>query len=448
MISSSSNERLKQLLQKLDHHAGVLNTISYVGAVSRITGMKIEAAGLSVPVGTLCRIYVSDDVFVNAEVIGFANNTTFLMATENLDGIKQGSRVIPSIRMRNARVGISLLGRVMDADGNPIDGRGEIVADEVYPLISKPINPLVRKNIHETLDVGIRAINALITIGKGQRMGIFAGSGIGKSVLLGMMTHFTSAHVVVVGLVGERGREVKEFIEQNLGEEGLARSVVVAAPADTSPLMRANCALLATTIAEYYRDQGLDVLLIVDSLTRYAQAQREISLSIGELPATKGFTPSVFAKLSQLVERSGNGANEHGSITAFYTVLMEGDDHTDPVADHARSVLDGHIYLSRQLADAGHYPAIDIEKSISRVMTSIVSDGQLSYANKFKRLYSAYVRNKDVINVGMYQQGSDPVLDEAIKYSGAMYHFLQQGINEPSAMTISINQLVNIFSDG
>lgn len=447
MINTQYDDYITHCLQMIDHHIDSFPTITLIGSITRITGMKIEASGLSVPVGTLCKIIVSDKIAMNAEVIGFSDNTTYLMATENIDGIKQGSKVIPLSHKRNARVGMSLLSRILDANGDPIDGRGEVIADQLYPLVAKPVNPLIRKKIVDPLDVGIRAINALLTVGKGQRLGIFAGSGVGKSILLGMMTHFTSAHVVVVGLVGERGREVKEFIEQNLGEDGLSRSVVVAAPSDTSPLMRTNCAMLATSIAEYYRDQGLDVLLIIDSLTRYAQAHREISLSIGELPATKGFTPSVFAKLSQLVERCGNGGLNQGSITALFTVLMEGDDHADPVADHARSVLDGHIFLSRQLADAGHYPAIDIEKSISRVMTSIVSENQLTLTNKFKRLYSTYLRNSDVVNVGMYQHGSDKTLDDAIKYKTAMFNFLQQGINEPANMTDSLTQLSTIFTD-
>ncbi|MEO8964207.1 MAG: FliI/YscN family ATPase, partial [Gammaproteobacteria bacterium] len=280
---------------------------------------------------------------------------------------------------------------------------------------------------------------------KGQRIGIFAASGIGKSVLLGMMTHYSKADVVVVGLVGERGREVKEFIEDILGESGLAKAVVVASPADTSPLSRVNSAVLATTIAEYYRDKGKHVLLILDSLTRFAQSQREISLSVGELPATKGFTPSVFAKLSQLVERSGNGIGSQGSITAFYTVLVEGDEQTDPVAEHIKSVLDGHIYLSKQLAGAGHYPAIDLEKSISRVMPAIVDEVQLACSMKFKNLYSAYVQNRELLNVGMYQQGADKTLDEAIRYKDQFEIFLTQKIDESCDMNESVAGLQALF---
>lgn len=420
-------------------------SVTISGTITRITGTKIEASGLSECLGTACLIKVSDTHAIHAEVIGFANDITYLMALEDINGIKQGTPVIPISKAQTAHVGMSLLGRVIDAAGHPIDNNGPIVCDETYSLIPKSINPLHRRRIAEPLDVGIRAINALITVGKGQRIGIFAGSGVGKSVLLGMMTRFTKADVVVVGLIGERGREVKEFIEESLGAEGLAKSVVIASPADTSPLMRLNGGALATTIAEYYRDKGLDVLLIVDSLTRYAQAQREISLSIGELPATKGFTPSVFAKLSQLVERSGNGINDQGSITAFYTVLVENDDMNDPIGDHARSILDGHIVLSRQLAEIGHYPAIDIEKSISRVMPSVVDDSQLKMALRFKKLYSSYQRNRELVNVGMYQHGADKILDEAIRYKDVMEAYLKQDTVQPAEFEESLHILNEMF---
>jgi flagellum-specific ATP synthase len=423
-----------------DNHSYIIS-----GSITRISGMKLEATGISVPLGTNCKILVSDDVTVNAEVIGFSGETTYLMATESVHGIKQKTPVVPQLNPQLAAVGMNLLGRVIDANGKPFDQLGPLVAEEYYSLIPQSLNPMERKRITEPLDVGIRVINSLLTVGKGQRLGIFAGSGVGKSVLLGMMTRFTKADVVVVGLIGERSREVKEFIEESLGAEGLAKSVVVAAPADTSPLMRINGAILATTIAEYYRDKGLDVLLIVDSLTRYAQAQREVSLSIGEMPATKGFTPSVFAKLAQIVERSGNGIPGQGSITAFYTVLIEGDENNDPIADHVRSLLDGHIFLSRHLADAGHYPAVDIEKSISRIMQAVVSDQQQKLAHYFKKIYSAYTQNRDLINVGMYQFGSDPVIDESIKYRERMDTFLVQGINESADMNESIQTLNAVF---
>ena len=443
-----NKEKLKKTLQRIEENIEDASTITMAGTIMKITGMKLEASGLAAPIGTICKIKISPHRYINAEVVGFSDDITYLMAIGDMQGIKQGTRVYPSNKVQEARVGMALLGRIIDAAGNPIDGKGPIDAEGYYSLFAEAVNPLQRQRISQPLDVGIRCINALLTVGKGQRLGIFAGSGIGKSVLLGMMTRFTQAEVVVVGLIGERSREVKEFIEESLGAEGLAKSVVVAAPADTSPLMRVNGAAMASSIAEYYRDKGMDVLLIVDSLTRYAQAQREISLSVGELPATKGFTPSVFAKLAQLVERSGNGPEGKGSITAFYTVLVEGDDHTEPVADHSRSLLDGHIFLSRHLADAGHYPAIDIERSISRVMTAVIDAEHQSLANTFKKLYSSYVKNKDLVNIGMYQHGADKTLDEAIKRFGEMEKFLRQGTNECADMQTSLAQLKAVLGVG
>ncbi len=302
-----------------------------------------------------------------------------------------------------------------------------------------------RAPIEQSLDVGVRAINALLTVGRGQRMGLFAGSGVGKSVLLGMMARYTSAEIIVVGLIGERGREVKEFIEQILGEEGLQRSVVVAAPADVSPLMRLQGAAYATSIAEYFRDQGRHVLLIMDSLTRYAMAQREIALAIGEPPVTRGYPPSVFARLPQLVERAGNGADGGGSITAFYTVLAEGDDQQDPIADAARAILDGHIVLSRTLADAGHYPAIDIEQSISRAMVNLISPEHFEQIRHFKQLFTRYQRSRDLISVGAYAAGSDLLLDQAIKLYPAFEHFLQQPLSERAEYSSSVDDLFGLF---
>ena len=307
--------------------------------------------------------------------------------------------------------------------------------------MSRPLNPLQRAPIAESLDVGIRAINALLTVGRGQRLGLFAGSGVGKSVLLGMMARYTSADVIVVGLIGERGREVKEFIEQNLGGDGLRRSVVVAAPADVSPLMRLQGAAYATTVAEHFRDQGKQVLLIMDSLTRYAMAQREIALAIGEPPVTRGYPPSVFARLPQLVERAGNGPDGGGSITAFYTVLAEGDDQQDPIADAARAILDGHIVLSRHLADAGHYPAIDIEQSISRAMTNLIAPQHLELVRTFKQLYSRHQRARDLLAVGAYVKGSDPLLDQAIALYPQLEGFLQQRIDERADDNSSLSAL-------
>lgn len=446
MADFLNKESIKNHLLRIEQAVEDNPSAIVAGTITRVSGVRLEATGLSVPMGTICKIIISETNTVNAEVIGFSENIVYLMAIQDTYGIKQGTPVIPLAKAHSVKVGMALLGRVLDAVGNPIDNGGSVEAEEYYSVISKPINPLARRRISEPLDVGIRVINALMTVGKGQRLGIFAGSGVGKSVLLGMMTRFTKADIVVVGLIGERGREVKEFIEENLGEKGLAKSVIIASPSDTSPLMRVHGAAHATAVAEYYRDKGFDVLLIIDSLTRYAHALREIALSAGELPATKGFTPSVFAKLAKLVERSGNGNNVQGSITAFYTVLVEGDDHNDPIADHARSTLDGHIFLSRHLADAGHYPAVDIEKSISRVMNSVVSEEQLANANKFKSIYSSYIKNKDIINVGMYQHGADKNIDEGIKHKEHIKQFLIQGMNESSDMEESVNKLFTVFS--
>ncbi len=446
MTDVLTKEKLTAYLAHLQQEVMLNPASQHIGIVKRIVGMKVEVTGLSLSLGTLCNIALGDDVWCKAEVIGFSGGRTYLMALQDTNGVKPGAEVKPLTHGMRAPVGGAMLGRILDAYGEPIDGKGPLMAEGYCSSVHKIINPLHRKRITEPLDVGIRTINALLTVGKGQRLGIFAGSGIGKSVLLGMMTRNTAADIVIVGLIGERGREVKEFIEESLGEAGLRKSVVVAAPADTSPLLRVHGAALAATLAEYYRDQGLDVLLIVDSLTRYAHAQREISLAAGELPATKGFTPTVFAKLAQYVERSGNGTEAGGSITAFYTVLVEGDDHQDPIADHARSILDGHIFLSRQLAEAGHYPAIDIERSISRVMPAVVSPQQVQNANRFKRNFTAYQKNKDLINIGMYQRGADRIIDEAIHYREAMDQFMQQGMFETSNFEENTLQLNQFFS--
>lgn len=406
-----------------------------------MVGLTLEAVGCQAPIGARCRVVAQDEVEVEAEVVGFGGDKLYLMPTGDLRGILPNARVIPTGRIYEAPVGEQLLGRVIDGGGNPLDGKGPILTLEKRPIYGKTINPLARKPIDEPLDVGVRAINAMLSVGRGQRMGLFAGSGVGKSVLLGMMTKFTEADVIVVGLIGERGREVKEFIQNILGEEGLARAAVVAAPADSPPLMRLHGAALATTIAEYFRDQGKNVLLLMDSLTRYAQAQREIALAIGEPPATRGYPPSVFAKLPQLVERAGNGDDGGGSITAFYTVLAEGDDQQDPIADSARAILDGHVVLTRSLAEAGHYPAIDIEGSISRVMAEIASDQHQAAARQFKQIYSNYNKNQDLINVGAYTQGSDPRIDLAIQVNPQMLMFLQQGMDEAVNYKDSVDTL-------
>ncbi len=435
------------------------------GRLTRINGLVMEAAGLKLPLGASCQIVTLGGATVEAEVVGFNGDKLFMMPTDDVFGLAPGAPVFPlepevrrpdvgeaiaprrrtSDRAKHLPVGDAMLGRVVDGAGRPLDGLGPLGTHDTRSLQSRPFNPLMRAPIRQPLDVGIRAINGLLTVGRGQRLGLFAGSGVGKSVLIGMMARYTSAEVIVVGLIGERGREVKEFIEENLGEAGRARSVVVAAPADTSPLMRLQGAAYATTIAEHFRDQGKQVLLIMDSLTRYAMAQREIALAIGEPPVTRGYPPSVFARLPALVERAGNGREGGGSITAFYTVLAEGDDQQDPIADSARAILDGHFVLSRTLADQGHYPAIDIEQSISRAMHNLVAPEQFDRIRRFKQLFSRYQRSRDLIAVGAYQAGSDPLLDESVAMYPRLEAFLQQGIDEKQSFEHSNQQLAQLF---
>lgn len=417
------------------------------GHLTRMVGLTLEAKGCQAAVGDRCEVVAGDGTRVDAEVVGFAGDRLFLMPTGDIHGLKPSARVIPRSGAGTVRVGPELLGRVIDGAGNPLDGRGVPACEYRARLTGVPINPLTRAPITRTLDVGVRAINALLTVGRGQRIGLFAGSGVGKSVLLGMMARYTEADVIVVGLIGERGREVKEFIERILGEEGLRRSVVVASPADHTPLMRLHGAWLATAIAEYFRDQGKNVLLIMDSLTRFAQAQREIGLAIGEAPATKGYPPSVFARLPQLVERAGNGSTSSGSITAFYTVLAEGDDQNDPIADSARATLDGHIVLSRRIAESGHYPAIDVEASISRVMHEIVPASHSAAARRLKQMLSVYQQNRDLVAIGAYQRGSDPRIDAAVAHWPNLQRFLQQDIEERVNFPDSVNQLKTLFGD-
>ncbi|NWL16984.1 flagellar protein export ATPase FliI [Pseudoalteromonas sp. Scap03] len=421
---TSLSERLSQYQQHIKTPAPAV-----AGVLTRVVGLTLEAKGLRAPVGSQCKIETMSG-FVDAEIVGFNDQTLYLMPNDHISGVLPGARVIPQVNDTGLPVGMSLLGRVIDGLGRPLDGLGKINAEHTLKFAQNAINPLARRPISKPMDVGVRAINSVITVGQGQRMGLFAGSGVGKSVLLGMMTRGSEADVIVVGLVGERGREVKEFIEEILGVEGRKRSVVVAAPADASPLMRLKGCESAVTIAEYFRDQGLNVLLLLDSVTRYAMAQREIALAVGEPPATKGYPPSVFAKLPALVERAGNGGEGQGSITAFFTVLSEGDDMQDPIADAARAILDGHIVLSRDLADSGHYPAIDIEKSISRVMPQVVSEPHMQQARVLKQVYSMYQQNKDMITLGAYQKGSDQMLDQAINMMPRVNAFLQQGMRD------------------
>lgn len=435
-------ERLKPYQQRLNETPELV----VEGKLSRMVGLTLEAEGCRAAIGSLCEVLTKSGKSINAEVVGFSAGRVFLMPTGDTQGLDPGCRVIPLGKNSLASVGFGLLGRVIDGAGKPLDNKGPLDTDAKVSLAGVTINPLARKPIREALDVGVRAINAVLSVGRGQRMGLFAGTGVGKSVLLGMMTKFTNADIVVVGLIGERGREVNEFVLKILGEEGLKRAVVVASPADDSPLMRVHGALRATSIAEYFRDQGLDVLLLMDSLTRYAQAYREIALAIDEPPATKGYPPSVFAKLPQLVERAGNGDVDGGSITAFYTVLAEGDDTNDPIADAARGVLDGHVVLSRSLSESGHYPAIDIEASISRVMPDVIENEHLKMARELRRMYSTYQQNRDLISVGAYRSGSDPSIDKAIAKHPAILNFLQQDMDEAVDMSRSLHELAELLA--
>jgi flagellum-specific ATP synthase len=416
------------------------------GSLTRMVGLALEASGCQAAVGDVCDLISGDGARVESEVVGFAGDKLFLMPTGEVHGLAPSARVVPRQRAGSVGVGPALLGRIIDGTGAPLDGLGPIQASERVKLLGQTINPLARHPIDTPLDVGVRSINSLLTVGRGQRIGLFAGSGVGKSVLLGMMARYTSADVIVVGLIGERGREVKEFVERILGPEGRRRSVVVASPADNPPLIRLHGAWLATSIAEYFRERGLSVLLIMDSLTRFAQAQREIGLAIGEAPATKGYPPSVFARLPSLVERAGNGAAGQGSITAFYTVLTEGDDQQDPIADAARAILDGHVVLSRRIAEAGQYPAIDVEASVSRVMQEIIPPEHAELVRRFRQTLSTYHQHRDLINIGAYQKGSDPRIDSAIELWPAMQKFLMQPIEQRVGHAEAVNALRQLFA--
>lgn len=460
--------RWARFMDDLRDNARVHTPMEVSGTLTRLAGLVLEAVGLKVPVGSQCLIANGEKEPVLAEVVGFSSDRAYLMPAGDTHGLSSGATVtplapyrpVPRLGLHNRApsaadrgllrlpLGKGLLGRVVDSHGRPLDHLGPIADVEALPMERAPLNAMDRDPVREPLDTGVRAINALLTVGRGQRIGLFAGSGVGKSVLLGMMARYTRADVIVVGLIGERGREVKEFIEDILGEEGRRRSVVVAAPADAPPLVRMQGAAYATAIAEHFRDDGLHVLLLMDSLTRYAMAQREIALAIGEPPATKGYPPSCFAKLPQLVERSGNGLNGAGSITAFYTVLSEGDDQQDPIADAARAILDGHIVLSRSLAESGHYPAIDIEASASRVMHNVASTGHLDLARRFRNLYSRYMKSRDLIHLGAYAHGSDPETDRAILLYPALQAFLAQDMHEAAGLPDSLHALAATLQEG
>jgi flagellum-specific ATP synthase len=424
-----------------------MNPIRVNGKVSEIVGLMVEGNGPAASIGDVCGIVpVNGDTPLEAEVVGFRNGRVLLMPLESIQGLGPGCKILSMGHKASVGVGRGLLGRVIDGKGNPIDNKGPITYQDEYPIYADPINPLERGRIQEPMDMGIRALNALFTCGKGQRMGIFSGSGVGKSVLMGMIACNTKADVNVIGLIGERGREVREFLEKNLGEEGLARSVVVVAASDMHPLIRMRAAYVATAVSEYFRDQGNDVLLMVDSLTRFAMAQREIGLSVGEPPTTKGYTPSVFSMLPKLLERSGI-VEGVGSITGLYTILVEGDDFNEPISDAARSILDGHISLSRSLANKNHYPAIDVLQSISRVMIDIVDDEHKKKANDLMNIVATYKKAEDIINIGAYVGGSNPGIDHAVNMIEKVNAFLRQNIGENIGFGEAREQLMKLLRE-
>jgi len=415
------------------------------GTLVRSVGLRLEARGLLAPLGACCEVRDPSGASVEAEVVGFHDQTIFLMPFTEPQGIGPGATVRVLSLSSSVCLGPQLLGRIIDGRGVPLDGKPAPECHEILSLQGRPINPMERGPITDVLDVGVKAINGMLTIGAGQRIGLIAGSGVGKSVLLGMLTRFTEADVVVIGLIGERGREVQAFIEESLGAEGLAKSVLVAAPANVSPVLRLKATHMTHVIAEYFRDQGKRVLMLVDSLTRVAHAQREIGLAVGEPPTAKGYPPSVFALLPNLIERAGVGRHSIGSITAIYTVLAEGDDANDPIVDVCRASLDGQVMLSRKLADQAHYPAIDLNGSISRLMPTLLAPEGLKRANRMRRMWSLFQQNQDLIQVGAYVAGSNPELDQAIKLRPALESFLRQdmheGVNYPDTLS-AMNDIV------
>ncbi|MDH7602696.1 MAG: flagellar protein export ATPase FliI [Armatimonadota bacterium] len=424
-----------------------LDTIRVSGSVSQVIGVIVESNGPPCGVGELCKIYLDDTSEpALAEVVGFREHRTLLMPFSPISNIRPGSSVVATGSSLRVPVSTKLLGRILDGLGRPLDGKGDIEPEKEVPTSASPPHPLARRRISEPLPLGIRAIDGLITIGKGQRVGIFAGSGVGKSTLLGMIARNTTADVNVIGLIGERGREVREFLEKDLGEEGLARSVVVVATSDQIPVVRLRGAQVATAVAEYFRDQGLDVLLMMDSVTRVAWAQREIGLASGEPPTTRGYTPSVFAFLPQLLERSG--CSSRGSITGLYTVLVEADDMNEPVADTVRGILDGHIVLSRDLAARNHYPAIDVLASVSRLMSDVTTPEHRLLAGKLREVLATYKANEDLINIGAYAAGSNPKIDFAISRIDAVNSFLKQQVEESASFEATLSAMRGLFATG
>ncbi|MGJ8669722.1 MAG: FliI/YscN family ATPase [Oceanococcus sp.] len=451
MSSAAADFRQARQLQLADRLAtrgartGLSSGLVVSGSLRQVVGLTLVAEGCHAEIGTRCRIEHDEGPGVEAEVVGFSDDKIYLMPTGPVTHIRPNARVVPLGRQAEVPLGPKVLGRVLDGEGRPIDGKGRLRPSHYGRLHAPPLNPLSRAPVDQILDVGVRPINSLLTLGRGQRVGLFAGSGVGKSSLLGMMTRHTTADVIVVGLIGERGREVRDFVMNTLGEAGMRKAVVVASPADQSPLMRLRAAYLATALAEGYRDEGKNVLLLMDSLTRFAQAQREIGLAIGEPPATRGFPPSVFTKIPQLIERAGNAEHGGGSITGVYTVLVEGDDMQDPIGDTARAILDGHIVLSRELADSGHYPAIDVEASVSRVARELQNPNQQAASTRLRTLYSAYRSNQDMIKLGAYSPGSDATVDEAIRYWPAINAFLQQGSDQACRLQQCDQQLEELL---
>ncbi len=419
--------------------------ISVRGRVNQVIGMVIESKGPGIPVGSMCEV----DVFkgegrIPAEVVGFREGSLLLMPLGEMRGVEPGSTIRLIGGQARVVVAKSLLGRVIDGLGNPMDGKGPLEDGFDYPLYAEPLNPMKRERISQTVDIGVRAINGLLTLGKGQRIGILAGSGVGKSTLLGMIARHTAADVSVIALIGERGRELKDFIERDLGPEGLARSVVVVATSDQPPLVRMRGAYLAMAISEFFRDQGRDVIMMMDSVTRFAMSSREVGLAIGEPPTSRGYTPSVFSQLPKLLERAGTCEGK-GSITGIYTVLVEGDDMNEPIADAVRSIVDGHIVLSRDLASQGHYPAIEIMGSVSRCMTDVVNKEQIKAAHRFLETLSTYRRSEDLINIGAYAKGTNPKIDRAITMIDGMNNYLRQDVEEKISMEQSRQQLLALM---
>jgi flagellum-specific ATP synthase len=430
--------------EKYVKHIRNIDPVRVNGKITQIIGLTIESQGPDVRIGELCSIYPSNSqIPIQAEVVGIRENKVLLMPLGEVRAIGPGCDVVASGKQMMVKAGNHLLGRILDGLGQPMDGKPLPEGLEEVPTHALPPNPLSRPRIHSPLGVGVRAIDGLLTMGKGQRMGIFAGSGVGKSTLLGMISRNTTADVNVIALIGERGREVLDFIEQNLGEEGLKKSVVIVATSDQPALIRIKGALTATSIAEYFRDQGKDVLLVMDSVTRFAMAQREIGLAIGEPPTTKGYTPSVFAMLPQLLERAGTGPK--GSISAIYTVLVDGDDMNEPIADAVRGILDGHIVLNRAIGGKGIFPAIDVLNSVSRVMTEITSDEHLNAARQFKNLMGSYNDAEDLINIGAYKKGSNRDIDSAMRVKPQMDNFLRQGIYETAQLEDARSFLISQF---